>query len=238
MSGYEKIQCADAAALAKLAAERFDQWARATSLDPTGVRRVALSGGRIARQFLAELAARHPCSSDLLAGLHFFWADERCVPPQDSESNYRLAREVLLEPARIAAEQIHRIPGELTPAVAAACAEDEFRATSQPGQNASPTFDLVILGMGEDGHVASLFPGTSPGQEAIDRIYVAVRGPKPPPDRVSLTYAALFAARDVWVLVAGAGKGAVLEDSLSPSGATPLAQVVRHRRQTTIWTCE
>lgn len=238
MSGYAKIQCGDAAALVKSVGERFERWARAAAPDPIRIRRVALSGGRIARHFLGELAARHQTAGNLLAGVHFFWADERCVPAHDPESNYRLARESLFEPAHIAAACIHRIPGELPPAVAAACAEDEFRAMSQPGQNASPVFDLVILGMGEDGHVASLFPGSSPGQEAIDRIYVAVRGPKPPPDRVSLTYAALFAAEEVWVLVAGAGKAAVLADSLSPAGATPLAQLVRHRRQTTIWTCE
>lgn len=238
MSGYNIITCKDAAALAESAGERFVQWSRATSPYPSRIRRVALSGGRVARHFLSELAARHHASNELLAGVHFFWADERCVPAHDSESNYRLARESLFDPARIAPTFIHRIPGELTPSVAAACAEDEFRALSQPGQSSNPVFDLVILGMGEDGHVASLFPGTSPGQEAIDRIYVAVRGPKPPPDRVSLTYAALFAAEEVWVLVAGAGKAAVLEDSLSPSGATPLAQVVRHRRQTSIWSCE
>ena len=127
------------------------------------------------------------------------FGDERCVPPDDPDSNYRLARESLL--ARVAPASVHRIPGELGPEVAAA----EYNRIV----GSLAPLDVVVLGAGEDGHTASLFPG-HPELEAKGWAVAVRNAPKPPPDRVSLTLAALQGARHVIVLATGAGKaGAV-----------------------------
>jgi 6-phosphogluconolactonase len=99
-----------------------------------------------------------------------------------------------------------------------------------------PILDLVLLGMGEDGHVASLFPGDTPRVDRPGTFYRAVLAPKPPPRRVTLTYAAIAAAERVWVLISGLGKEAVLRQSLARDGNTPLARVLGSRANTRIFT--
>ena len=94
--------------------------------------------------------------------MDFFWGDERCVPPNHPDSNYRLADDALLRPLGIGPERLHRIYGELEPAVAARAAEAELRAAGPVPPTEQPVLDLVLLGMGEDGHVASLFPDAPP----------------------------------------------------------------------------
>ena len=163
--------------------------------------------------------------------VHFFWADERCVPPDNPESNYRTARELLFEPLAIPLSHIHRIRGEDDPGAAAKSASDELACIAGKNPQNVPILDLVILGMGEDGHVASLFPG-APSQPGI---YYPVIGPKPPPRRITVSYDVIIAARDVWVLVSGAGKQGALAGSLAPGGGdTPLARVVQGRKRTRI----
>ena len=198
----------------------------------------ALSGGRIARPFLAAVASRVIAQRTPLDHVHLFWADERCVPPDDPESNYRLAAEAFLQPVAFPPEQVHRIEGERSPEEAAQRAEADLRRTLGARQADLPALDLVFLGLGEDGHVASLFPGAGIAAEAVDRTLVAVTGPKPPPNRVTLTYAAIAAAREVWVLVAGAGKQPALEQSLAPNGRTPLARVIANRPATILFVSE
>lgn len=189
---------------------------------------VALSGGRITQKFFAAVVARAEAAA--LAGVDFFWADERCVPPTDAESNFRMADELLFRPLGIAAENIHRIRGELDPAVAAGLAAAELSARP-------PQLDLIFLGLGEDGHVASLFPGEPAAARAHPAVFRAVlNSPKPPPARVTLGYGAIAAARQVWVLASGAGKEAALRESLSPTGQTPLAWVLRGRANTRLFT--
>jgi 6-phosphogluconolactonase len=191
---------------------------------------VALSGGRIANDFFRNVAAQAR-EDDGIRQAHFFWADERCVPPDHADSNYRVACELLLEPLQIEPSHIHRIRGEDDPAKAAAAVSDELLRIAPPKSAGRPIIDWVFLGMGEDGHVASLFPGAEPRPG----IYYDVVGPKPPPQRITLSYDVLAAAREDWVLASGLGKEAALQESFRLSDATPLARVLRMRKKTEIF---
>jgi 6-phosphogluconolactonase len=221
---------------AELATAAADESVRAiqAGLAQAGRYAVALSGGRIARLFLAELAALP--DRELFWSVHWFWGDERCVPPTDPESNFRLAEECLLRPLGISPGQIHRIKGELAPEAAAREAAREIGAVVPAGAEQQPVLDLVILGMGEDGHVASLFPGEAEAEAGSSATYRAVVAAKPPPHRVTLGYPALSAARQVLVLASGSGKAAALAESLAPEGKTPLARVLRSRSYTRVLT--
>jgi len=144
------------AEVASAAAELFTSVA-AEAAAGSGAARIAISGGTTPKAMFALLAdrsapyfARMPWSQ-----LHLFWVDERCVPPTDAESNFRMTDEAMLQHVPLPAEQIHRMEGELDPAIAAARYAAELRAEFGPG---IPLFDLVLLGMGDDGHTASLFP--------------------------------------------------------------------------------
>src|SRR6266581_1617081 len=120
---------------------------------------VALSGGRIAKKFFTAAAGRATARSVSLAITHFFWGDERCVPTTDAESNFALARAHLLEPLAIQPDKIHRVRGEISPDRAVREAEAEICRIAPLNTAGQPVLDLIFLGMGEDGHVASLFPG-------------------------------------------------------------------------------
>jgi 6-phosphogluconolactonase len=195
---------------------------------------IALSGGRIAARFCSEAAGLLRNAPEALAGVHCFWADERCVPPDHPESNYKLAFENLLDQLPLPADHIHRIEGELPPEAAAAKAARDIQTVSG-AVDRPPILDLVVLGMGEDGHVASLFPGESELAQNSPAVYRAVKGPKPPPDRVTLGYPVLFAAREVWVLVSGEGKQEALGRSVSGNCETPLGKVIAARALTRVW---
>ncbi len=201
--------------------------------------RVALSGGRVATKWFAEVVAQAATRRLDFGSVEFFWADERCVPPADPASNYRLAREGLLEPLGITNNRVHRIRGESEPEAAAAAATADLRRVASSPGTAQPVLALVLLGMGEDGHVASLFPGDEAALADHTAVFRAVRNaPKPPPCRVTLGLGALMAAREVWVLVAGKGKAPALRESLAPDGQTPLARVIQSRPATRIFACE
>ncbi len=197
---------------------------------------VALSGGRITRNFFRAVVEQGRTRAELFREVHFFWADERCVPPTDDESNFRMAEELLLCPLGIASEQVHRIPGEEESAHAADMAARDLAAFFAARGGRDNVFDRIFLGMGEDGHTASLFPGESKETMNNPALYRAVVAEKPPPDRVTLGYDALIAARNVVVLASGAGKEAALKESLSPDGGTPMARVLRNRKDTRILT--
>jgi 6-phosphogluconolactonase len=196
---------------------------------------VALSGGRIAGALFSEVTRQTNARSVWTSHVDFFWADERCVPPGDPESNYRVARESLFDPLGIAEDRIHRVRGELDPDAAARGAEAEIRRIIPPAPDGHPVLDLVLLGMGEDGHVASLFPAELEAVVSSRAVYRAVGAPKPPARRVTLGYGMLGAAREVWGLISGGGKEAALRDSLRPEGGKPLARVLRSRSHTRIF---
>jgi 6-phosphogluconolactonase len=242
MNNFELISFASADELACAAASAWlDEIESANRAGKTHC--VALSGGRITQKFFAATVEQAGLrkigdggTPSLPANVHFFWADERCVPPADPESNFKLANELLFAPLKIPASQIHRIRGEDSPQVAAKFAEEELRRIVSANKGRQPVLDLIFLGMGEDGHVASLFPDAPPEILNCASPFLAIENsPKPPPHRISLSYAAIAAAKQVWVLVSGAGKAPALRESLRPGGRTPLARVLQSRSKTRIF---
>ena len=202
---------------------------------PNAPKYLAVSGGRGAQALFAELTRK--ATPLHFSAVHVFWADERCVLPSSAESNFRLAQECLLGPLAIPAENIHRLKGELAPEAAVAEANAEVGRIIPSTSAGLPRFDLVLLGMGEDGHVASLFPNASDRVLACPQAYLHVdNAPKPPPNRLSLSLAAIAAAKEIWVLVTGEGKEASLKESLT-SDRTPLGRLLRLRPDTRLF-CE
>ncbi len=199
---------------------------------------VALSGGRITQKFFLSTAEKAVARKTSFERVHFFWADERCVPPDDPESNFKLANDLLFDPLEIPEAQIHRLRGELPPETAVAQAISELRRLV-PVVSGEPVLDLIFLGMGEDGHIASLFQNARFEDPKIakcnDPFIFVSDSPKPPPRRISLSYQAISAARQVWVLASGAGKEDALRRSLNAEGQTPLGRAIRSRRQTKIF---
>lgn len=196
---------------------------------------VALSGGRIAGRLFSAVAGLAR-TGDALGSVHFFWGDERCVPPTSPDSNFALAQEKMFKPLGISTRQIHRLRGEAPPELAAAEAETELRPLASRFPDGQPILDLIFLGMGEDGHVASLFPGEADVVMSSQVVFRPVVAPKPPPQRITLGYPAIAAAREVWVLASGPGKENALRESFSPNGRTPLARVLNLRHRTRIFT--
>jgi 6-phosphogluconolactonase len=191
-----------------------------------GVFAVCLSGGNTPRR-LYELLAEPPCRERFpWPQTHWFWGDERFVPHDDKRSNYRMAREALLSRAPIPAENVHPIPTEgLDPGAAATAYEDSLKLFygAQQFDPARPLFDVNLLGLGEDGHTASLFPGDTALTE--DKKWVcAVTGAKPEP-RITLTYPALESSRQVAFLVAGNKKRAILQRLRAGDQSLPAARV-------------
>jgi 6-phosphogluconolactonase len=196
----------DRDAVATAAAEHFVT-AAASAMKQHGRFLVALSGGSTPRAMYARLASAEFASRIDWSRVHVFWGDERCVPPDHPESNYRMARETLLDRVSLPSAQVHRMRGEDEPLVAAAAYERELRQTFLPGEEAR--FDLVLLGMGDNGHTASLFPGLSAVREDT-RWVVAEHVAKVGMWRVTLTPVALNAAAQVLFMVTGKEKSAML----------------------------
>ncbi|HEX9048516.1 MAG TPA: 6-phosphogluconolactonase [Verrucomicrobiae bacterium] len=192
---------------------------------------VALSGGRITQKFFAatvELARARKIS---FAATHFFWADERCVPPTDPESNFKLADELLFKPLNINAKNVHRLRGEDPAPAAAQFAEAELRRFAPLNPERMPMLDLIFLGMGEDGHVASLFPDQFEKNADMPVPFLVVENsPKPPPVRISLSFKAIIAAKKIWVLASGAGKAPAMHEAMLTTGRTnSLGRIIRAR---------
>ena len=137
--------------------------------------------------------------------LELFWVDERCVPPDNAESNYRMTREALLDRVPLGADQIHRMEGELAPEEAAARYESELRNSFKLEGAERPRFDLIALGMGPDGHTASLFPHTEALHE-MSRLVTANHVPQMNTWRITLTWPVINRANSVFFLIGGADK--------------------------------
>jgi len=207
----------DQAALADQGAARIEQVALDTPPERSAA--IALAGGGTPRAAYQQLAARCPP----WRRIEFFFGDERCVPPDAEGSNYGMARGALLNRIPVAPAQVHRILGELPPEEAARRAEEDLRA-SVPG-DPWPVLDLIILGMGPDGHTASLFPGAAELEETT-RLMVPVHRPQmPQPWRVSMTLPVINAARRVLVLVGGTQKAPMVRRALDGDPAVPAGRV-------------
>ncbi|WP_069385982.1 6-phosphogluconolactonase [Cellulosimicrobium cellulans] len=227
----------DASVLAEAVASRLVT----ALLDAQSVRRpvhVVLTGGTVGIASLAALA-RHPVRDAVdWTGVHLWWGDERFLPTGDGDRNETQAREALLDQlAQLPAGNVHPMPAAdaaATPEDSAAAYAAELAAYAPAGA-VVPEFDVLLLGMGPDGHVASLFPG-HPGLDVTGMPTAGVHGsPKPPPERVTLTFEALAAARQVWVVAAGAEKAPAVASALGGADVhdTPAAGVAGTER--TLW---
>ena len=222
--------CADPEAVALRAADEVLRHVRAARADHRRVH-VALAGGRSPKHTY-ELLARTPQE---WAEVQVWFADERCVGPEDDQSNYRMVAESLLVPARIAPERVHRMEGELGPEEGArryarALLASVPRARA-PGQQAGPpALDLAVLGIGEDGHVASLFPDAPSLQDEASACLGVRDSPKPPPERITLGLPVLRAAQRCLLLATGAEKTAAVAAMLAePSPHVPASLLARER---------
>src|ERR1700678_3324628 len=206
----------DPAALARRAAQYFLEMA-SEAVAGRGRARIAISGGSTPKATFQLLAdPSQPFRNHMpWDSLDLYWVDERCGPPDDNDSNYRMTREAMLDHVPLQPEQIHRIEGELDPEAAAARYESELRNSFRLEGAESPRFDLVALGMGPDGHCASLFPHTAALHE-LSRLSIANHVPQQKDSwRITLTWPVINHASSVFFLIAGKDKAAVLNEVLT-----------------------
>jgi 6-phosphogluconolactonase len=206
----------DAPTTSRAAAELFVERA-ADAQARRGVFTVSLSGGSTPRQFHALLAASPLREKVDWSRIQFFWGDERCVPPEDPESNYGMARATLLDAVPAPAEHIHRMRSEDDPVSAAVAYEEELRQVFGAAPGETPQFDLLLTGMGPDGHTLSLFPYTA-ALSVTDRLVVANHVPQLNANRITFTAKLANNAALVAFVIEGADK------------ADPLAQVLEGPR--------
>jgi 6-phosphogluconolactonase len=185
------------------------------AVDARGIARIAISGGSTPKRMFALLADASQPFRDKVPWdrLELYWVDERCVPPTDNESNYRMTNEELLSKVPLPADRIFRMEGELDPEEAANRYESQVRINWKLEGAQAPQFDLVLLGMGEDGHTASLFPHTEAINE-LGRLVVANHVPQKDTWRITLTWIVINHARSVVFLIEGPEKADVLHEVL------------------------
>lgn len=192
------------------------------ALTERGLFRLSLAGGNTPKPVYAEFAR---------IGSHLRWdhvqitfGDERCVPPDHADSNYRMARESLLEAVPIPEGNVFRIAGEIAPETAAQNLEARLAAIASRFNEPRYAHDLILLGLGEDGHTASLFPG-SPALDETERNVIPATGPKPPPQRITFTFPLLNAAREIAFLVKDPSKEQVIQEVLARDPRHPASRI-------------
>jgi len=224
------VICPDLESLSREAARRLLAAVNHPRKDPRAPFRLVLAGGSTPRRLYQLLASGEFRDKIPWPRLHFFWGDERMVPQDNPQSNYRLAQEVLLKNVPVQRPNIHPIPTQASPEEAAQAYENELRRHFGRG---TPAFDLILLGLGGDGHTASLFPGAVALEEK-HRLAVAHRTGLKGFDRVTLTLPLLNQARRVFFLVAGGSKATALQAALAGAGRLP-AQRVAPRQGELVW---
>lgn len=209
----EILVCSDLGEVSQRAAELFVTLA-AEAISASGRFTVALSGGSTPRALYSLLASDQFRERVPWSKMHLFWGDERCVPPDHHDSNYRMTRESLLDKVPISDENIHRMLAEREDHnQAAAEYEQTLKAFFGLEAGKLPRFDLIWLGMGEDGHTASLFPGTV-ALDVTDRLAVANYVEKFKAHRLTLTAPVINHAANVVFLISGESKASVLREVL------------------------
>jgi 6-phosphogluconolactonase len=220
----EIIICHDNGELNRKAAEQFAVLANA-AVGARGRFSVALSGGSTPKALYALLATDEFRSRLPWPQLHLFWGDERCVAPDHAESNFRMVREALLSKISIPSENIHRMAGEKAPADGAADYQAQLQKFFHLADGEWPRFDLILLGLGEDGHTASLFPGSAALNEQqrwvatsyVERLHA---------HRLTLTLPVINHAAQISFLVSGASKAPIIEAILcAGNDSLPAARI-------------
>ncbi|WPO74506.1 6-phosphogluconolactonase [Streptomyces sp. KN37] len=204
-----------------------------------GYASVVLTGGRNGNGLLAALAASPARDAVDWSRLDLWWGDERFLPDGDAERNYTQARAALLDSVPVNPARVHPMPASDGPYEVDAAAEvyaAELAAAARPEDHGQvPAFDVLMLGVGPDTHVASLFP-EHPAVRETERSVVGVHGaPKPPPTRISLTLPAIRAAREVWLLAAGEDKAGAAAIALSGAGEVQAPAAGARGRSRTLW---
>jgi 6-phosphogluconolactonase len=206
----EQRVMADAASLINAAVEQFISVAR-MAIAKRGVFYVALAGGSTPKG-LYQMLATSPYTTQIdWARVHLFFGDERCVLPSHDDSNFKMASAAMIDAISIPEENVHRMPTELEPADVATA----YAATMAKVMGEQP-LDLVLLGLGPDGHIASLFPGT-PALDVAESMTTALYVEKFDSWRVTMTYPVINAARQVIVFIAGEAKAAIVKDITTES---------------------
>ncbi|MBI4552505.1 MAG: 6-phosphogluconolactonase [Candidatus Latescibacteria bacterium] len=228
--------CQDVDSLSRQATVEFVRLAN-RAISSTGRFTVALAGGSTPRKLYDLLASEAFRTQVIWSNVEVFWGDERCVPPDHPDSNYRMAYEALLSQVPIPPDLIHRMPAERDDVAAAA---DEYERTIRESFDLAdgefPRFDLILLGMGDDGHTASLFPGTAAIHEQR-RLVVAHYVEKFKTNRMTLTPPVLNGGHNVFFLVSGESKAATLKEVLQGESQPDRypSQVVRPESGSLVW---
>lgn len=217
----------DAEAVAERAAREITQHLE-RAREERGVAHLALSGGTTPER-THELLAK---TVEDWQGIEVWFADERCVGPEHPESNYLMVHKTLLEHISAAAPpRVHRMEGELGPEQGAERYAQELSTALATGEEGVPVLDVVVLGIGPDGHVASLFPGAPTLDAGAEAVCLGVHNsPKPPPERITLSMAVLRAARHVLLPATGAGKRDAIQGALGEATHHVPASLLRRER--------
>jgi len=224
--GMTILTASDPADLARRGADLFSRIGK-ESVQLRGCFAVALSGGSTPRPMHRMLCEEPYFSTIPWSRTHIFWVDERCVPADDSASNYGAARADLLDRVPVLCDQVHPMPMDLPPGAGATAYQEELMRFFQSPPSKIPVFDLIILGIGTDGHTASLFPGQSALREQ-KRLVVPVRGGDPPlVDRLTMTLPLLNNAGEIVFLVSGKKKAPILKSIIEGASVQYPAQMIR-----------
>jgi 6-phosphogluconolactonase len=207
----------------------------------SGSASLVLTGGRIGIAVLRELASTQAATALDWRRLDLYWGDERFLPSGHPERNETQAREALLDHVAVDPARVHPMGasdgpwGDDPDAAAQDCEELLLNQRRPEDRGPAPSFDICLLGMGEDGHVASVFPG-SPAVYETERAVIGVRGgPKPPPTRITLTLPAFRCAAEVWLIVAGSEKAAAVMMALGGAGEVQVPAAGATGRRRTLW---